>query len=243
MRKLLLCTALMASATGCTSFREGTSGTPALSEVGDPRKLQETRVVAMPLPTVADQQRAPNALWSIDKRSFFRDQRAQAIGDILTVVIDIQDEARLSNSTGRSRDASENLGVGALWGAEDVLRNAMPNGFDPENAVDYNSSSSADGEGSINRNESISLRVAAVVTDRLPNGNFVVAGRQEVRVNSELRELRVAGVIRPQDITSLNTIDYSKIAEARISYGGRGTLTKTQKPRYGQRFYEIIAPF
>jgi flagellar L-ring protein precursor FlgH len=82
-----------------------------------------------------------------------------------------------------------------------------------------------------------------VVTDRLPNGNFVIAGRQEVRVNSELRELRIAGVIRPEDISSRNTIDYFKVAEARIAYGGRGTISRVQKPRYGQRLYEFVVPF
>jgi flagellar L-ring protein FlgH len=81
------------------------------------------------------------------------------------------------------------------------------------------------------------------VTQVLPNGNLVVQGRQELRVNFEVRELQITGVIRQQDISSTNTVSYTKLAEARISYGGRGQLTDVQQPRYGQQLLDIIAPF
>lgn len=230
------------SAAGCASLDDAMNG-PRLSEVKNPQDQYEARVVRMPMPDEGDTQRHPNSLWEANKRSFFRDQRASDIGDILTVMIDIEDGARLSNSTSRSRDNAESAGLSSFFGVESLLDDALPDEFDPGQAVDLESQSNSAGSGEINRNERISMRVAVVVTERLPNGNFVIAGSQEVQVNHELRELRVAGVIRPEDITSDNTIDYFKVAEARIAYGGRGVLSKVQKPRYGQRVYEYVAPF
>ncbi len=115
--------------------------------------------------------------------------------------------------------------------------------MDPGNLVGLNSGSTSEGSGSIRRNEEIELKLASVITDVLPNGNLVIYGRQEVRVNFEVRELAIAGIVRPEDITSANTISYEKIAEARISYGGRGQITDVQQPRYGQQLYDIIFPF
>ncbi len=234
--------AVFAALTGCASWDEAFDG-PSLSEVSDPRNQYEARVVQMPMPEGDGRHLHPNSLWEANKRSFFRDQRASDVGDILTVMIDIEDNARMRNSTSRSRDTAEALGLEALFGLESTLDDALADSFTPEQAVDLSAESRARGAGEINRNEEISLRVAVVVTERLPNGNFVIAGRQEVSVNHELRELRVAGVIRPEDITAENTIDYFKVAEARIAYGGRGVISRVQKPRYGQRVYEYVSPF
>jgi len=227
---------------GCSTMRELVDG-PELSKVGNPSEQEEARVVAMPMPANGDRRLSPNSLWEANKRSFFRDQRAREVGDILTVLIDIEDGARMRNSTSRSRNNSENLGVNGLLGVDSIIDKALPETFDPAAAVDLSSQSAAAGTGEINRNEQISLRVAAVVTQLLPNGNFVIAGRQEVRVNEELRELRVAGVIRPEDISAENAIDYFKVAEARIAYGGRGVISRVQKPPYGQELYEFVMPF
>lgn len=227
---------------GCATIKS-LSAPPGLSTIGDPSRQEEARLVGMPMPSPEDEERASNSLWEPRKNSFFADQRAQDVGDILTVFIEIEDQARMRNSTARNRRTENGVQIDNFLGLEDALETALPSSFDPASAVDLSSDSLSEGAGEINRNENISLRIAAVVTDELPNGNFVIAGRQEVRVNHELRELRVAGVIRPEDISNGNAIDYSKIAEARVSYGGRGVLSRVQSPRYGQRVYEVLFPF
>ncbi|GGY50660.1 flagellar basal body L-ring protein FlgH [Parvularcula lutaonensis] len=242
MRKnpIVLMAAAALGLSACASFDNPIDG-PDLSEVSNPAYQEEARTVRMPMPLDTANYAAPNSLWEANKRSFFRDQRANGVGDILTVNIDIADQARMRNSTRRSRETSNEFQVGSLFGIPEYLDSELPDRWEP--SADLESDRESRGQGEINRNEQISLRVAAVVTDRLPNGNFVIAGRQEVRVNSELRELRIAGVIRPEDISATNTIDYFKIAEARISYGGRGTISKVQTPPYGQRIYEFVVPF
>ncbi len=195
----------------------------------------------MPAPQVATMQ--PASLWQPGSRAFFRDQRASDIGDILTVVIEIDDRASINNQSTRSRNSSEDAALPAFLGYEAALSDILPDEVNPAGLVDFGSSASSTGTGQIQRGETIDLSVAAVVVDQLPNNNLVIYGRQEVRVNFEVRDLEIAGVIRPEDITSANTITYDKIAEARIAYGGRGTISDVQQPRYGQQIYDIIFPF
>ena len=134
-------------------------------------------------------------------------------------------------------------GLDSFLGYETQLDAVLPEAVSPGSLVDLDSNSSSQGTGSVNRDETINLRIAALVTQVLPNGNLVIAGRQEVRVNYEVRQLQVAGMIRPEDITSTNTVSYDQIAEARVSYGGRGHISDVQQPRYGQQLYDIIFPF
>lgn len=169
--------------------------------------------------------------------ALFHDQRASRTGDILTIRINISDSASFGNSTSRSRNGSESMGIASLLG----LQNLLPG--NPGSAVDANSSSQSGGQGSTTRSETINMTIAAIVTDVLPNGNLVIKGRQEIRVNFELRELIVTGIVRPQDIGRHNTVAHSQIAEARISYGGRGQLTDVQQARWGQQIYEALFPF
>lgn len=184
-----------------------------------------------------------NSLYAPAQAGLFQDLRARREGDILTVLIDIDDEARLDNSTRRSRSGEAELGLGSLFGLEQVLDKALHDGFDASSAIGVNGSGSSQGEGAIQRRESIDLKIAVVVQQRLTNGNLVIAGRQQVGVNGETRELLVAGIVRPSDINADNTIDYDKIAEARLSYGGRGVITAGQGPRWGQRVVDATSPF
>lgn len=184
-----------------------------------------------------------SSLWSGGRQSLLGDRRAQQAGDILTVVIEINDRAEFSNSSNRARGASEDMGIPNLFGLPQSIDKDLPEGASLGNAVGLSSSSSFNGNGSVKRNEKLELRVAATVLGTLPNGVLQIQGTQEVRVNFELRELLVTGFVRPEDISRQNEIPYDKIASARISYGGRGQISDVQQPRYGQQVADIILPF
>lgn len=216
---------------------------PPISQISNPKMDPNYRRVSLPMPESRGYDTAPNSLWNVGRKSFFKDQRASNIGDILTVLIDIQDKAELDNKSERSRDAGEEFDMPGLLGLESQITKVLPEGTLPDNLVDLESTTTNTGEGSIEREEAIELKIAALVIDVLPNGNLVIHGRQEVRVNYEVRELQMAGVIRPEDISTNNTIGYEKIAEARISYGGRGIISDVQQPRYGNEVLDILLPF
>jgi len=184
-----------------------------------------------------------NSLWRPGSRSFFKDQRAQRVGDIVTVNVAIADTAEIDNTTTRTRSNTEDGDITNLFGVENQLNKILPGAVTPSSLLSLGSASKSTGVGEVERSESISMTVAAVVTQILPNGNLVIWGHQEVRVNFEVRELMVAGVVRPEDISSSNTVSHTQIAEARIAYGGRGQLTDVQQPRYGQQVLDIILPF
>ncbi|MEI4488383.1 flagellar basal body L-ring protein FlgH [Frigidibacter sp. MR17.14] len=183
------------------------------------------------------------SLWSHNRRSLLGDRRALNRGDILTVVIEINDEARISNSSGRSRASSETMGLPEFFGLPQVLdRQVLPEGGGMANAVSGTGNSSYQGDGTVNRKEKLTLRVAATITEQMPNGILRVSGSQEVRVNFEMRELLVSGFVRPEDISRQNEVTYDKLAGARISYGGRGQISDVQQPRYGQQVADILLP-
>jgi flagellar L-ring protein precursor FlgH len=184
-----------------------------------------------------------NSLWRNGARAFFQDQRASKVGDILTVSIDINDTAKVSNSTDTSRETGFDGGASKFFGLESKLDKVLPGSPDPAHLITSGTTSSMAGAGSVNRSEAISLTIAAVVSGVLPNGNLEIQGRQEVRINQELRELTIAGIVRPEDITSRNTIRHTQIAEARVSYGGRGAITRVQKVPFGQALVEHFSPF
>lgn len=224
-------------ASGCSSLdRLANIGEqPKLSAIDNPTTQAGYKPVSMPMPAPQAASYNPNSLWRNGSRAFFKDQRAHQIGDILTVTVNITDKANIANETQRSRTAAEDSSVTNIFGIKKV-----PPG---SNLLTTDSTSSSDGKGSVNRQEALQTNVAAVVTQLLPNGNLVVEGRQEIRVNFEIRELVVAGIVRPEDIQSDNTIDSSKIAQARIAYGGRGQITDVQQPRYGQQVFDVLLPF
>ena len=227
---------------GCAGLGEATAP-PQMTPINNPATIAGSQRVSMPLPAPAVEAQAPNSLWRAGAKSFFNDQRASKIGDILTVNIEIADSAQLNNTTARSRTGSTETGIQALLGLEANIQKALPGSPSLDPAVGFSSNSASNGTGSVNRQEKVNLTVAAVITDRLPNGNLVIGGSQEVRINNELRELLVSGVIRPEDVAADNTIAHSKIAEARISYGGRGDISQVQRDKYGKLIYDQITPF
>src|SRR6266568_2099506 len=194
---------------------------PKLSSIENPVEQPGYKPVQMPMPTPQPATYNPNSLWRNGSRAFFKDQRAHQIGDIMTVKVKISDKATIANETQRSRSAKEDSGVDNFLGRKTV---PLYNVTIPGRLLTADSTGSTDNKGSVDRQEALTTNVAAVVTQVLPNGNLVVEGKQEIRVNFEIRELIVAGIVRPEDIQSDNTIDSSKIAQARIAYGGRGQI-------------------
>jgi flagellar L-ring protein precursor FlgH len=244
--RIVLIGALLATgavASGCSSLdRLSQIGEkPKLTEIENPTTQPGYKPVQMPMPKPETASYNANSLWRNGSRAFFKDQRASRIGDILTVTVNITDKANIANETQRSRTSTENSGIDDFVGAKTLGVNALK--VLPGRILTADSASSSDGKGSVNRQEALQTNVAAVVTQLLPNGNLVVEGKQEIRVNFEIRELIVAGIVRPEDIQSDNTIDSSKIAQARIAYGGRGQITDIQQPRYGQQVMDVLLPF
>ncbi|MGC9418343.1 MAG: flagellar basal body L-ring protein FlgH [Rhodovulum sp.] len=240
---LLACAAALVLPTACARL-ENVGKAPAFNPV---EGSNEYFAMTSPgsLPEAADRRYPADSasLWAGGRKSLLGDRRAGRRGDIMTVVIEIDDKAEISNSTARSRSGSESLGIPQMLGLPQILDRRLPDGASMADAADANSSSSHSGDGSVRRNEKLTLRVAATVTEVLQNGILRIQGSQEVRVNFEMRELIVTGYVRPEDISRQNEITYDKIASARISYGGRGQITDVQQPRYGQQVADILLPF
>ena len=240
MRTALILLAAAAVLPACSTVKETLKG-PELAPMGYPAAVmpvsQPMMVQAAPQPASA------NSLWRTGARTFFNDQRARNVGDILTVQIDIDDSAQVSNSTTRTRSNDMKAGVPHFFGLESSLGKILPGGYDPSSMVEMSGGVNSAGSGQVARSEKVSLTIAAVVTQVLPNGNLIIQGRQEVRTNGEVRELTVAGIVRPEDITAANTIKHTQIAEARISYGGRGDISRVQKAPAAQSLTERFSPF
>jgi flagellar L-ring protein FlgH len=241
MRKaLVVAIAPLALLGACSTAMEAVRG-PELAPIGYPAALVPVNQQILPAPQARPA--SANAIWRTGSRTFFGDQRARNVGDILTVAIDIRDRAQTQNSTQRTRANEINSGVSNFFGLEAEAADRIGGAFDPSALIGFGGGSTSSGSGSVSRSENINVTVAAVVTAVMPNGNMVIQGRQEVRTNREVRELTVAGIVRPEDISSANTIRHDQIAEARISYGGRGDISRVQGAPAAQALVERFNPF
>ena len=223
---------------GCSVVPQEMGREPALTPVGSGLLVDQVgsigeQIERLPPPT-------SGSAWRASAASLFQDPRAERPGDVLTITINMKDRASLDSSSERSRDASRSMNTSLdflleLFGIDRSGSGTI--NFDADGAT------SAQGKGATEREERLDLRIAAVVTERLPNGNLVVSGSQEVRVNYELRVVHVSGIVRPRDIAQDNTIAYEKVAEARISVGGRGRAMEVQQPAWGQQVLDQVLPF
>ncbi|MBN9071590.1 MAG: flagellar basal body L-ring protein FlgH [Rhizobiales bacterium] len=220
---------------GCASPIKDVGKTPDLSAVGSGIEEETTGSIRQ-YPDAPVRPSGRFSLWTDRQSRLFTDPRALRPGDILTVEISIDDKARFKNESNRNRKTSRDLGFGLSLGWDGA-------GTEGDGKGNIDANSTASGVGSTERSEKLQLSVAAVVTQVLANGNLIIKGTQEVRVNAELRILTIAGIVRPSDIGPNNTISYERIAEARISYGGRGRLTEVQQPPYGTQILDNVLPF
>lgn len=236
---------LICLTSGCHNMdRIATLGTPpALSTIENPHNKNDYKPVSMPTPSETETLTQANSLWRPGAKAFFKDQRARRVGDILTVFISINDKAEIDNTSTRSRNNSDAARLPNFLGYEAELHKILPDAVNANNLVNLSSQTANNGTGSVDREEKIELKIAAIITQVLPNGNLVIDGKQEVVVNHELRDLNITGIIRPEDVTAQNNISYEKIAEARISYGGKGLISDVQQPRFGQQLYDMVFPF
>ena len=217
---------------------------PALTPIVNPVEAQGYEPVSLPMPPAQDTSAGANSLWMKGASGFFKDQRASKVGDIITVKVSAKDNALMENEMEQNRDDNkDSMGIGSFFGYEGYIKDYFPDKADHNDLISVDSNREISGDGKIDRQEKIDMTMAAVVTQVLPNGNLVIEGTQEIRVSYEVRRLTVRGIIRRADITSDNTIESSKIAELRVSYGGKGVITDVQQPRYGRQLIDILAPF
>jgi len=217
---------------------------PELTPIENPVEVAGYQPVSLPMPQRGEETAGANSLWSPGSNGFFKDQRAQKVGDIITVKVSAQDTAMIESEFEQNRDDNkDSVGVGSLLGYEGNFKDYLPDAVVPSNLIDITSNREMSGDGKVDRKEKIDMTMAAIVTQVLPNGNLVIEGTQEIRVNYELRQMTVRGVIRRADIQSDNSIESSKIAELRVTYGGKGVISDVQQPRYGRQVIDILMPF
>ena len=240
----LLIISITFNLTGCTSMFN------QLQNVGKPPKINKVNIYDKknldeyyPKSTQnQEESSSSNSLWTPNSKTFFfRERKAKDIGDILKIKIVIEDKAKLNNKTTKMKNSDKNMGLPNFFGLEKTIENKIP--ATPGNLIGLNSKSNSSGDGEIDRKETIKTNIAATIIRILPNGNFLIKGSQEIRVNFELREITVTGIVRPEDIGSDNSVDLDQIAEARVSYGGRGQITQIQQDPYGKQILDIISPF
>jgi flagellar L-ring protein precursor FlgH len=218
-------------------------GTPQTTPIRNPTTVPGYRPVSMPMPAPQVAEDNPNSLWRAGARAFFKDTRAKTVGDIVTIKLSVNDSATTNNKTERTRADTEDTDATALIGLQAEFSKKLPQAISPTALTSLGNALSTKGEGKITRSEAITLTFAAVITQILPNGNFAVIGRQEIVINKEIRELMVTGIVRPEDIEADNTVTHDKIAEMRAHYGGRGTASDLQTPRWGWQVIDVLFPF
>jgi flagellar L-ring protein FlgH len=212
---------------------------PAMTKISDPTKEPGYTPVSMPVPNPVASNHQNGSIWQPGARAFFKDQRATRVGDVLTVNVLMNDSAIMANETKGQRNDNDQVAMNNLFGLEKVA----PKVITPSSLINTSDARNTDGKATINRQEQITVQLAAIVTQVLPNGNLVVNAKQEVRVDFDLRDVSFSGIVRPTDIDATNTIAWNKIADARLSYSGRGQSEDLQQPRLGSQLIDILSPF
>ena len=230
--------------TGCGIRQLSNVGeAPEMSQIHDPTLVTGYQPISMPIPYPEPERQNVNSLWQTGSRAFFKDQRANRVGDVITILVEIDDKAKIDSNTKFDREATHKSALTNLFGMESKFKTFLPKTVDPTQLTNTSSNIKNTGRGLFDRKDTLSLKIGATIIQVLPNGNLVIQGRQEVLFEKQLRIIDVRGVIRREDIASDNTVPYSKIAEARIAYGGRGDVTDVSTVPWGQQVLNKIMPW
>lgn len=245
---IAFCIFLIGFVGGCSKRLDHFDRPPTITAPGSVEALDVAppspeRIALVPIEPLARNLSGAASLWFAGGVSIFSDRRANRVGDILTVFVEIDEEAEISNRTARTRQGNDEISVSAMFGLPSVADVLLPGSGTLTPAVATSGSQSSQGSGTVSREEQVMFRLAATVERVLPNGHLFIRGNQEIRINFELRDIEVSGIVRPEDVSRRNEIGYDRIADARIVYGGRGQISDMQQPRYGQRIIDIVSPF
>lgn len=216
---------------------------PNISQVQNPTLVGGYRPVSMPMPDPEPSRSNMNSLWQTGSRAFFKDQRANRVGDVITVLVDLQDKSKVDSNNTYNRSAAHKSNLAKFFGFESKFTSIFPKEVDPTSLTDTSSNSQKTGRGLLDRKDTLSLKIGATIIQILPNGNLVIQGRQEILFETELRVVEVKGVIRREDVSSNNTIPYEKISEARIAYGGRGDVSDVGAVPWAQQTLNRVMPW
>lgn len=216
---------------------------PDMSQIQDPTLVSSYRPVSMPMPTPEPERHSVNSLWQTGSRAFFKDQRANRVGDVITVIVDLNTKSKIDSTHTYNRTSKNQSNVNNFFGYESKFKNIFPSAVNPASLIDMTSNPNQTGTGKFERKDELDLKIGATIVQILPNGNLVIQGRQEILIQKDLRIVEVKGIIRREDIASNNTIPYSKIAEARIAYGGRGDVSDSYSVPWGQQVLNKILPW
>ncbi|MBV1929332.1 MAG: flagellar basal body L-ring protein FlgH [Gammaproteobacteria bacterium] len=156
----------------------------------------------------------------------FEDQRASRVGDIIQVLLVEQTNAAKTSKTEIDKDSKSSLSAPTVFG--ELLDDL---------GLSVDSSSEFEGEGKSNQSNHLSGSIAVTVSHVLPNGNLIVQGEKWIQINQGGEFIRIKGIVRPSDVSSSNTVLSTHIADAKISYGGKGSLDEANVTGWVVRFF------
>ena len=191
-----------------------------------------------------EEHREAGSLWMVSNSSMFSDRKAMEVGDIVTVIITEKASASKEAKTSSSRSSNMSASIPNFFGLENAEQlTSLHNPIDLENLVKADFSNGFDGSGSTTRKEDLNAFLTTQVVGKYPNGQLKIRGGKEVMVNNEVQIIYLTGIVRPVDITAQNTVNSTKILNARISYTGKGAISDKQRPGWAMRILDNVWPF
>ncbi len=196
-----------------------------------------TLVAALAMLALASAPASAQSIWqqSTQRRAIFADSTARRVGDLLTIQIQESQVIQNNESTSLERESSLDAAITDF--------NIKPNTFNTLPSVSTTSSTEFDGSATYNKNGTFQTSLTVMVIDVLPNGNLVIEGSRDITMDREHKRIRISGIVRPRDISTVNTVSSMKVAQARISYEGSGPLTNATNRNWFDSLLDFLWPF